>query len=88
MDKEPYEKPEVTTIDLGNLIDEAEKDANLAAERAAAVRSRLEDLLADLAFAEGELAEMQRGLEEIKKKHLIASIAIERQTAMVVKSEQ
>ena len=77
MDKESYEKPELTTIDLGNLIDEAEAEAVSAQDalgrisrEAEAMKDCLESLLADFRAVEDRI-------EEIKKKNLMASTIVE-----------
>ena len=62
-----YEKPEVNTIDLGNLIDEAERSASEAHASHERIRNRLDALNYETLSLEGELAEAAGQLGLAKK---------------------
>ncbi len=65
--REPYEKPTVIRIDLGNLIQEADGQVAAASVRCDALRSRLESLLHELGDCEAILAIAQGDLELAQK---------------------
>ena len=54
---EPYEKPAVQVVDLGNLIDLAERSASEAQAAFEQARSRLDALQYEPLQIEGDLAE-------------------------------
>jgi hypothetical protein len=64
---EPYEKPEVSTVDLGNLIDEAERSAAEAKVSHERIRNRLESLHYEALTLEGDMAEAAGQLGLAKK---------------------
>jgi flagellar biosynthesis chaperone FliJ len=70
--KAPYEKPEVTTIDLGNLIDEAEKQAAECVSELARIRREAEAAAECLEGLFGDFAAVERQLEQVRKKNLVA----------------
>ena len=85
--KEPYEKPEVTTIDLGNLIDEAEREAASAVEQLRSLRNQLEDALGQMAYLTGEITTVHAAIEAAKRRHLVAQTILELQEGSRGKDE-
>ncbi len=81
MEKEPYEKPNVTVIDLGNYIDEAEKDAAALIEQLRNLRNQVEDALGQMAYLTSEITTVHAGIDAAKKKHLVAQTILELQEA-------
>jgi chromosome segregation ATPase len=75
--KEPYQKPDVTAIDLGNLIDESERELSGLIEELREARRKLEDMALDLAYLAGEAGGAHVTLDWVKKKHLVAQTIIE-----------
>ena len=76
-EREPYEKPEVTTIDLGNLIDEAELQIANAVTQASDFSRKAAGLLDQAQDLQGDIALLQSVLTEVKRKHLVAQTALE-----------
>ena len=88
MAKEPYEKPEVTTIDLGNLIDEAERGAAECLVKLAWIRRETEGARGCLEALLGDSVTVERQLDEVKKKLLVAQTALELQERMAVHGQK
>lgn len=69
--KQPYEKPEVKLIDLGNLMDEAVGIIQSSARRVETLKKRVEDITADV--------------EDICAAHSQAAIDLERAEGIMAK---
>jgi hypothetical protein len=78
-EREPYEKPEVTTIDLGNLIDEAQRGYAELSAKIAQLRADTDDAQNEAMMLVGDLATARLELDDIKKKHLVAQTILELQ---------
>lgn len=70
MSREPYEKPKVESIDLGNLVQETRSGLEAAAARLDHVKGRLEVMSIELGEAEADFALALAEFEESKKKLL------------------
>ena len=75
--REPYETPEVASIDLGNLVDEVRAALEAAAARLDGVKGRAELMCVEVGALEADYVLAQAELEEAKKKLLKVQAAEE-----------